>query len=101
MKHELAPSWSAEQQAAGEQLRQVWEQAFSAAETADDAAAQRALGGAASWKTAQVRARHEAELLRYPNVIGLAEGIKMKRPISAQLPRREPGGVVQAARETR
>ena len=27
------------------------------------------------WETADVRARHEAELMRYPNVVGVADGI--------------------------
>jgi len=27
------------------------------------------------WEAADVRARHEAELMRYPNVVGVADGI--------------------------
>jgi hypothetical protein len=27
------------------------------------------------WRIADVRARHEAELMRYPNVVGVADGI--------------------------
>jgi hypothetical protein len=30
-------------------------------------------------KLAAVRARHESELLRYPNVVGVAEGIQIKQ----------------------
>jgi hypothetical protein len=31
------------------------------------------------WRIADVRARHEAELMRYPNVVGVADGIATRR----------------------
>lgn len=79
MKQELKPSWSEEQRAAGEQLRQAWEEFFSAAGTAEETSKHPLLGRAEELRIAEVRARHEAELLRYPNVVGVAEGIRTKQ----------------------
>lgn len=36
------------------------------------------LSGEENAKVAQVLARHEAELMRYPNVVGVSQGIVMK-----------------------
>jgi hypothetical protein len=77
VRHELK-RWSEEEQAAGEQQRQAWEEFFSAAETADETSEQPPLGGAEEPRIAEIQARHEAELLRYPNVVGVADGIRTK-----------------------
>lgn len=37
------------------------------------------LGPAEERRIAEVRARHETELLRYPNVVGVAEGIRTRQ----------------------
>jgi hypothetical protein len=79
VKQKLMPSWSVEEQQAGERLRQAWEQAFSAGEAADGVSASSALERPEVLKAAQIRSRHEAELLRYPNVIGIAEGLRTRR----------------------
>lgn len=77
MKRQLEPSWSEEQQAAGVRLRQAWEEYFSAAEAAEEPP-EPPLGQAEQLRIAEIRGRHEAELLRYPNVVGVAEGIRTK-----------------------
>ena len=79
VKNELGPSWSREQRAAGERFRQAWEQFASRSETAQVTPAPPFPGGTAAGKIAEVRARHEAELMRYPNVIGVGEGICTKQ----------------------
>ncbi len=78
MKRELEPSWSEEEQAAGERLRQAWEEFFSGAEAAKGTPEAPRVSQAEELKIAAVRARHEPELLRYPNVVGVAEGVRMK-----------------------
>ena len=78
VKQELEPSWSEEQQAAGKQLRDAWEEYFTAAETAEEPSERLLLSRAEELRIAEVRARHETELLRYPNVVGVAEGIRTK-----------------------
>ena len=79
MKQELKPDWSVEQKAAGERLRLAWEGFFFDTEAADEPSGQSPLSREAELKIAEVRARHEAELLRYPKVIGVAEGIRVKQ----------------------
>ena len=79
MKKELKPSWSKKQQAAGEQMRRAWEEFFSTAEKAEETSEPPLLSRPEEQKIAAIRARHEAELMRYPNVVGVAEGIRTKR----------------------
>lgn len=76
MKTELKPSWSKEQQAAGEQVRQAWEEFFSAAE--EETPEQLLLGRPEEQRIVAIQARHETELLGYPNVVGVASGIRTK-----------------------
>ncbi len=76
MKQELKPSWSEEQQAAGERFRQVWEEFFSSANRADETSKRPTLGRVEELRIAEVQARHETELLHYPNVVGVSVGIR-------------------------
>jgi hypothetical protein len=78
VKKQLTPVWTEEQRAAGERLRKTWEEFFVAARPAEKPAAPSVLGRAEELRIAKVRARHEAELLRYPNVIGVAQGVRIK-----------------------
>jgi hypothetical protein len=75
VKNELRPSWSREQRATGERFRQTWEQVAARSLTAQATPGSPFPGGAEAGKIAEVRARHEAELMRYPNVVGVGEGI--------------------------
>ena len=75
VKRELGPSWSREQRAAGERFRQAWEQFAARSQTTQGTPAPPFPGGAAGGKIAEVRARHEAKLMRYPHVVGVGEGI--------------------------
>ncbi len=78
MKREIKPSWSKEQQAAGKQMHQAWEAFFAAAEKAENAPVKPLLDCAKEQRIAAIQARHESELLRYPNVAGIATGIRTK-----------------------
>lgn len=72
----LKPTWSKRQRALGARMRQTWEEFFAAARGSDRPPAQPSAESAA---IAAVQARHETALLRYPNVVGVATGIRMKR----------------------
>jgi hypothetical protein len=76
MKRDIGPTWSADQLAAGKRTRDAWEHFFSGAD-------QNQIRGHSmrpeELRLAQVRARYEPELLRYPNVLGVATGVRMRR----------------------
>src|SRR5262245_19551339 len=74
MRRDLTPIWSAEQKAAGDRMREAWEEFFRRAparEPAEPLAGQDA-------RLLDVRTRHEADLMRYPNVVGVADGVRMR-----------------------
>ena len=77
MKRELKPHWPEDQRAAGQTFGQAWEDFFSASD-AGEHPNQPSLGEAQRSKIAEVRSRHETELLRYPHVVGVSEGIRTK-----------------------
>ena len=68
------PTWSAEQKAAGNRMRDAWDEFFRAtpARKTDEP-----MGGRDA-RLLDVRTRHEAELMRYPNVVGIADGVRMR-----------------------
>jgi len=78
MKQELKPTWPEHQRAAGERFKQVWDDFFSA-NPVYSTAEQPQLGGAQTSRIADVRNRHESELLGYPHVVGLSEGIRIEQ----------------------
>ena len=77
MKRMLGPSWTAEQIAAGELFKQGWLDFFNRL----GAAAPEVPPGldAELGSRAAIRAKHEARLLAYPNVVGVTEGTRMRR----------------------
>ena len=79
MKKELHPSWSEQDQAAGERMRQAWEEFFSGEKKAGESSANPFSASADHHSIAAVRNKHESSLMRYPNVIGVAEGVRMRR----------------------
>jgi hypothetical protein len=76
MRKVLKPAWSKEQVAAGARSFERWN-AFFAKRAAGRA--RKAAPAAPDARIAEVRARHEAELLRYPNVVAIAEGFRTRR----------------------
>ena len=77
MERKLKPEWSSEERKAGEETHRVWEEFFSASEPEKGGEAS-AHPSAEELRVADVRNRHEAALLAYPNVVGVSEGIKTK-----------------------
>jgi hypothetical protein len=76
MKRTVGPSWTAEQIAAGERFKQGWLDFFGR----PGAAAPEVPPGldAEAGSRAAIRAKHEARLLAYPNVVGVTEGTRMR-----------------------
>jgi len=74
MEKNPPPTWSAEQKAAGDRVRDAWDEFFRAtpARKTDDP-----LGGRDP-RLIDVRIRHEAELMRYPNVVGVSDGVRIR-----------------------
>ncbi len=77
VKRELGPGWSDEERAAGKHLQEAWEEFFGGAETEEGISKEPHVSQLEDAKIAAVQARHEAELLRYPNVVGVAPGVRM------------------------
>lgn len=89
MKKVLKPAWSKQQAAAAARSFAQWDAFFAARQTA--AAAE----SAPAARVAAVRARHEAKLLRFPNVVAVAEGLRTR----GGAPTAEPCIVVYVARK--
>lgn len=78
MKEHIGPRWSREEQARGERLAKAWEEHFVSEETAEGGHGARP-PTAEEQRISAVQARHEDELLRYPNVVGVATGIRARK----------------------
>jgi hypothetical protein len=80
MKDHLKPSWSDDEKAAGARLRDAWEEFFSASqeEVGEEPEAMFPASDEER-RIAQVRSRHEARLLAYPNVVGVSEGVRTRK----------------------
>jgi hypothetical protein len=76
MKRELGPNWTKKQEKAGKRSGKAWEEFFAKGEQQGDRGRQPDLAHEA--RVAEVQQRHEAELLRYPNVISVATGIRTR-----------------------
>lgn len=79
MKRELGPTWTAKERQAGERNRKAWEGFFAKGEGKSVSAGDKRTDLAREAALAEVQQRHEAELLRYPNVVGVATGIRERR----------------------
>ncbi len=76
MKRELGPNWTKKQEKAGKRSGKAWEEFFAKGEQQGGRGRQPDLAHEA--RIAEIQQRHEAELLRYPNVIGVATGIRTR-----------------------
>ncbi len=88
MKQTLGPVWTAKQISAGKRFGQAWRDFFARTGVAPPAQPFRREAG--HFNLAAIRAKHEARLLRYPNVVGVTEGTRMR----AGKPTGEPALVV-------
>ena len=74
MRPDAKSGWTEESDAAGERSAEAWEAFFSAEETSEG----EPRGNALDERLSDVKARHEGTLLRYPNVVGVASGIRTR-----------------------
>jgi hypothetical protein len=79
MKKELLPNWSKQDQLKGKRMHRVWEQFFSETQKAERGQAHSLPDRSEDQGLSAALAKHEAALLSYPNVIGVAEGIRTRR----------------------
>lgn len=79
MERELQPVWTREEREKGARLHKMWEDFFSEQEKSRQPSELPRAEIEEAGKVAKVRERHEAELLAYPNVVGVAEGIRTRR----------------------
>ena len=95
MKRQLEPVWTKSQLKAGQQMSQAWEAFFSAAEQQGEAAKDAAPGLADDAKVDEIVRRHEAVLLGYSHVVGVAKGLRIRqgRPSGEPEEAREQGGL--------
>jgi hypothetical protein len=92
VRQKLGPVWSKEQLAAGKLTRDAWEEFFMGTQQErPDRPSMRP----EAIRVAEVRARHEQELLRYPNVVGVAVGTRTRQGT----PTGEPCLVVYVSRK--
>jgi hypothetical protein len=93
MKRALGPTWTSDEIAAGKRFGEAWLDFFSR----EGAAAQVPPPGLdpTSARRSAIRAKYEAQLLRYPNVVGVTDGVRMR----GRRPTEEPAIVVLVSRK--
>lgn len=74
MNGELGPRWSGQERAAGERVHQSWESYLAG----QPPSAPSGVPAPQAARIAAVRAACEAELMRYPNVVAVAEGVRTR-----------------------
>jgi hypothetical protein len=79
MKKELPPSWSKQDQSKGKRMHRAWEHFFSETQKAEKGRAGFLPDRFEDQGLSAALAKHEAALLSYPNVIGVAPGIRTRR----------------------
>jgi hypothetical protein len=93
MKRTLGPNWTAKQIATGERFRQAWLDFFPAPGATAPLPTSSLEADAA--RRVALRTEHEARLLHYPNVVGVTDGVRMRRG----KPTNEPAIVVLVSRK--
>jgi len=78
-KDKLPSTWSAEDAKKGARQAEVWMKFFAGDTWVKRQSSSGARGADETSRVAAVRAAHEAALMRYPNVVGVSEGIEVKR----------------------
>ena len=79
VKNSIGPVWSDDQIKAGERMRDSWTEFAAERQSAANPQPQDVLSRVKSAAVGRVQAEHEAELMRYPNVIAVASGIRMTK----------------------
>jgi hypothetical protein len=78
MKKNLHPSWSKQDQLKGKRMHQVWDEFFSAAQQTEKDSGPSPSGQLKEQRLTTVLSQHEAALMSFPNVMGVAEGIRTR-----------------------
>ncbi len=80
MKQKLGPTWTKKQREEGEKMHRAWEVFFSTADKGQVLAETDHVSGLVTGgRISDILARHETNLLKFRNVIGVSEGIRTKR----------------------
>jgi hypothetical protein len=79
VKKKLPPSWSQQDRFKGERMHRVWEQFFSERQQTETDSDASVFDRAVDQRLSAARLAHEAALLSYPNVVGVAEGVRTRR----------------------
>ena len=77
MKRGRSDEWSERQVKAGREMSRSWQEFFAAQEK--EGAGRPSPGLAEQSAITQARERHEAKLMAYPNVVGVASGIEARK----------------------
>lgn len=91
---ELGPTWTEEQMQAGKKNKERWESFFSSAETPDDIS-ETPLSSEEAGRIGDVLRRHEDELMRFANVVGVSQGVRTEQGI----PTGEPAIIVYVSKK--
>lgn len=75
----LRSGWSESDTKKGARQAKAWMDFFAGEEWSQTQSPRSVDAAAQTARIAEVRARHEPELMRYPNVVGVSEGIEVKR----------------------
>jgi hypothetical protein len=78
MKKKIHPGWSKKDQLKGKRMHQAWEQFFSEKGQAEKTPGFTISGEPEDRRLSAVFSQHEAALMKFPNVIGVAEGIRTR-----------------------
>lgn len=79
MNKKIPPGWSEQEQLKGQRMHQAWERFFSDRQQTEKDAVRSVFDDAADQTISAARVKHEATLLSYPNVVGVAEGVRTRR----------------------
>ncbi|HTN70841.1 MAG TPA: hypothetical protein VMO00_07105 [Methylomirabilota bacterium] len=78
MIKKLHPSWSKQDESKGKRMHQVWDQFFSEKEATEKGPGLPLSGQSKDHRLSTVLSQQEAALMSFPNVLGVAEGIRTK-----------------------
>lgn len=78
MKKKLHPSWSKQDQLKGKRMHQAWDEFFSAAQQTEKGSGPSPSEHFKEQMLSPVLSQQEAALMSFPNVVGVAEGIRTR-----------------------
>ena len=79
MDKKLGPNWSEKQLAAGQSFGRAWQQYAAASKPGQATSSGQPAIGTQAADIAAVLARHDAELMAFPHVVAVAEGVRTRK----------------------